>query len=125
MTDETPFDATLRRVRELRNEQDDEAPVYPTPYAFERVMALLNGAFLLSKARPFPRAVACTWEDGSIFLYWIARDHVLHVRVGAAENRSCYIYHREGDDFDIDRDVTPENLARWIDWYAGVDDKEA
>lgn len=111
------FDLVTSRVASLLQEDDNE--YLPTPETVRRALQLLNDA------RPrvhtnFPRATAATDSAGGVNVIWSSPTKELRLAISARADGAGYIYHEQGDDFAIDRDVSAGNLARWLRWFSDV-----
>ena len=113
---EREFNIVLSRILQLQLEEDD---LRPTGYAFQTALALVVEANRVLRGN-FARASAAVDEDGSISLYWRKPARNIELNIPAQSQGKHYIYHREGTEHGVERNVTADALAHWIEWFMSV-----
>ncbi len=111
------FSTTISRVQDLTHAEDEDET--PAQYALSSALDYLyqTQQFL---ALDFPKGATTVGDDGSIDLYWRKPGRAVQLMIPADDRRTVSVYHRDGSDYGIDKDVTPETLARWLEWFAGA-----
>ncbi len=104
------YEATTSEVRELLDQEGDGI----TDYALTATLRLLSTANQLVQ-REFPHGYVVSDENGGIRIEWIGAGREVRLMMPGARDGKHYIYHEAGNDFDA-VDVSPANLAQWLDW---------
>jgi hypothetical protein len=108
------FSMTVSRVQGLAHVEDEDET--PTPHALSSALHFLSRTkqFL---AHTFPRGAATVSDDGVIDVYWRKPGRTVQLMIPADERRTTSVYHRDGSDYGLDKDATPETLAHWLEWF--------
>lgn len=117
------------RILALRDEEADESylaeyAVGPSDYAVSTAIRLLDGA-CDTLAPPFPELAAATDGEGGIQIYWVNAPlkRKVQLLVPGQAGEQMYIYHQSemgiDAEHDVERQVTPELLAKRLKWLAG------
>lgn len=61
-----------------------------------------------------------TDHDGGIRIVWENNTRFLELVVPYESNAAAYLYHSEGDNFSLDRDLKPQTLRKRFDWLRGL-----
>lgn len=109
----------LERVNNLVQEAEEDEAVPPSEHALAEARRLLRDSFPLVRST-FPRASAASDGRGWIHLYWRTVDRMVQLTVPADMGRPPFIYHSSGNEYDVEKPITPERLALWIDWFANA-----
>lgn len=110
---EEEFNTVISRVSHLPLEEDD---LHPTEYALSTALAIIYEANVILKG-VFARAAVAVDEDGSIIFYWKSPRRNLNLTIPAHASGTSHIYHREGNEYGGERNVSAATLARWLRWY--------
>lgn len=111
------FDLVLSCVAQLPQEDGEDDPEGgPTEHAIGTAVRLLAEARPLV-AGPFPRASTATTEERGIHVYWRKPNRTLQLSVPAGEQGTGFVYHREGQHYASERNVSAPLLAEWIRWF--------
>lgn len=123
VTNESNFQITKNRLLELLQEEDedDDGFLKPTPCAFDRAWNLLESVSEIMKEQ-FPKAWVSTDDRGGIRVTWSKLEVDAEVRLvcGATPESQTYIYHEQGSEYDIVRQVSVSSLAYWLKWLNQV-----
>jgi hypothetical protein len=99
------------------DETDDYGMLSPSEYAFTTTWELLVAA-AGELSCPFPRAAVSTDSEGGIRVQWIRPERQVRLVIPNVESGRHYIYHEEGDQYDVEPSVSATSLARWLAWIA-------
>jgi len=113
------FDTVLERVANLVQEAEEDGAVSPSDHAMAETRRLLRATFS-SIDFIFPRASAMSDGRGWVHLYWRKADRMVQLVVPADSSQLAYIYHSDGEDYDVDPGVTASKLLLWLDWFANA-----
>src|SRR5262249_8565369 len=105
----------LGRLESLLDEEetDDYGVLRPTEYAFNTAWELLVGASH-EMTGSFPRASVSTDSEGGIRVQWLRPERQVRLVIPSVEGKRQYIYHEEGDRYDLEETVSASTLARWL-----------
>jgi hypothetical protein len=112
----------LERLASLldEDETDDYGVLSPSEYAFTTTWNLLVAA-AREMSCSFPRAAVSTDSEGGIRVQWIRPERQVRLVIPTVEGKRHYIYHEEGDQYDVEPSVSATTLARWLSWLAEHD----
>jgi hypothetical protein len=102
------------------DETDDYGVLSPSEYAFTTTWNLLV-ATAGEMSCSFPRAAVSTDSEGGIRVQWIRPARQVRLVIPNVEARRHYIYHEEGNQYDVEPDVSATALAGWLSWIAEHD----
>jgi hypothetical protein len=107
-----------RLLKLLQEEEDEDGLLKPTPYAFDKTWNLLKGASKSMKEK-FPKAWVTTDGKGGIRLTWSNPDAKTEIRLicGATLENQTYIYHEQGNEYDVVEYVSASSLSYWLTWF--------
>ncbi len=111
------LEVVIERVNRLVQEAEEDEAVPPTDYAVTETRQLLRAAFPFVHST-FPRASAASDGRGWVHLYWQMDDRMVQLTVPSDSSRRAFIYHSDGDNYDVEKPATPRRLAKWLDWFA-------
>jgi hypothetical protein len=101
------------------NEEDDYGILRPTHYAVRTTSQLILNSGLQSRKR-IPYAAVTSDDAGGVRIEWYWHNRELRLIVPASKDGQSYIYHEGDGAHNIDRRVSANTLARWLDWLANV-----
>ncbi len=109
---------TVARVQGLLdvidNDEDYKRPNEHTVYTAINWLDLAY--FQLDKT--VPKGAAAVDEDGGIRIYWQSPTRNVQLAIPNTRGAKPWIYHQEGKEYSLDREVSPEKLAYWLNWLA-------
>jgi len=116
LTSRAAFQTTVARVLELLEADDDDTarPDEYTVYIAARWLYLTY--FQMDKT--FPKGAAAIDEEGGIRIYWQSPTRNVQLAIPNEPSAKPWIYHQEGQEYSLDREVSPEKLAYWLNWLA-------
>ncbi|MDQ2809852.1 MAG: hypothetical protein M3Z04_23485 [Chloroflexota bacterium] len=118
LTSRVAFQTTVTRVLDLLEADDNEAdykrPNVHTVAAAER---WLNLAYA-QMDQTFPKGAAVADEEGGVRIYWQSPKRNVQLVIPDKPGAKPWIYQQEGKDYSLDREVSPEKLAYWLNWLA-------
>ena len=117
----TNYHTVRSRIQAMLHGADDEDcdTLRLTADAALVAMRLLDEAYPLVQGH-FPLGAAVIDEGGGVNVYWLDTERRVELAFPIGVGDPGFIYHQEGRDFAIDRDISPHNLATWLRWFARV-----
>lgn len=116
-------DLEILRVRLCRlreEEEDEEAGIFPpSEAALSRAWNLIREV-AAATAQPLPVAAATDDGHNGVYLYWRKPDRTVQLIVPAAMDQPASLYHRNGWDYAVERDVVAADVARWLAWFTSA-----
>ncbi len=109
------YNITIERVRGLTQLEDEEDA--PSPDVLSLAIEFL-AQVKTSLYEQFPKGATAVRDDGSVDVYWRQPGRIVQLTVPAQQDHTLSVYHREGDKHGTDTAVSPETLARWLEWFA-------
>lgn len=105
----------LSELDVLENETEiyDEDCIKPTPYAFARLRELLKQS-AGSKMFAFPSGTVYPDGSGALRAEWMRSNLEVALVVFPEESDQHYIFYKEGQKYNGDYKVTPENLSIYL-----------
>ncbi len=108
----------LSGLNELRKDDYDEDFLAPTEHAYTSARNFMLAAFeSLEYALPIPFYVPD--GEGGIRVEWVNGTRELGLICAASESRESYLYHEDGDVYDVDEPVTDTILISRLRWLIG------
>lgn len=105
------FRATLQKVVELMDEEDDDDR--PTLYAHQRASKILKDTAEIIGMR-FPKALATTGPSQGVRLLWQSGGCEVRLVVGGSVTNKSYIYWRDDLRSGVSHETNPELLAVYL-----------
>lgn len=110
---------TLKRLVALleEDETDEYGILQPSQSAFKLAMRLVVDTYEVM-GESFPRASVSTDDKGGIRLTWSKQSAEREVRLvcPADAEQKAYLYHEQGDNYALERDITQSILVQWLEW---------
>lgn len=110
----------LSEMKELLSEEDDD--FRPTTYALHKAFHLIIETALQMQATQASFPYGFPYGDGEqgIRIEWENPPRDVRLRIPAQETAREYIYHKEGQQHDIEEPASPDSLSRWLGWLIGT-----
>ena len=105
---------TVVRVQDLLEAGDDDT-TQPDEYTVYRAARWLYLTYF-QMDKTFPKGAAAADENGGIHIYWQSWTRNVQLAVPDEPGAEPWIYHQEGKEYSLDREVSPEKLAYWLNW---------
>jgi hypothetical protein len=106
---------TSGRLRDVLKDEydleDDYTP--PTEYAIGKALSIISGTNFKMK-RNFPLGSVSADGMGGIRIQWQWPNQEVRLVIPARPGGREYIYHEQGDTYATEKEVTPKNLANWL-----------
>lgn len=113
---EQAFESIKERLSIISSEEDEEDFTYkPSELALELVSKLVKLGYLLSSGKIVRPLIAADGQGGLKF-DWRTPEKEIRLFIPAKNNRTPYLYHREGVEDDIVNDPSGDILAFWLTW---------
>ena len=116
-----PFLSDLERQFDLAvQDAGENSETLPTRHAACSALGLLWKAKQIVHSSMLPRNGTLYGDgEGGLRLEWV--NGVRHLRLVIHWNSSVrdYLYHQEGNDYDVETDLSPANLGGWLRWLTG------
>jgi hypothetical protein len=104
---------TLERLSAPRYEEDEDER--PSAWAFDTTSRLVHDAGAVL-AGDFPPGAISSDGAGRLRVEWKYSARQLRLVVPAGADGKSYIYHQDGGNFGIVKDLTAASLAGWLTW---------
>jgi hypothetical protein len=112
------FSLVISRVISLLQDKDETRP---TDYALKTVLEILFEAQrLVNRNYGFPRASVSSDDEGAINVHWRTPTRKVQLGIPSAEQGRLFIYHREGDKYNFEYNVSGQSLANWLNWFSAA-----
>lgn len=96
------------------DEYDDEF-LRPSAYAFDKSNLLLTKVSHILSGLPGGGYVS-TDGAGGIRIEWSVGEKNVRLIIAESQSGKSYIYHEAGSIYDVDRDISPKSVSKWLDW---------
>jgi hypothetical protein len=110
------FQSIKERLVVISEEEDEEDFTYKSSeYALDLVSKIIMTGYLLSSGQIIKPLIAVDGQGGLKF-DWRAPDKEVRLFIPARDNRTPYLYYREGKEDNIINNPDGKTLANWLTW---------
>lgn len=103
------------RLFELTQDEYDEEFLTPTNFAYQSILKFLDELSNSStKILPLPNFIPD--GEGGIRAEWEIRDRELRLVCPAKPDWKSYLYHEEGDSYNVEKDLKVGTFIKWFSW---------
>jgi len=110
------FALVVSRVAELQHQDEEDEIGGATEYAVKTTLRLLTDTAPLAGAA-FSRASASTTVERGVHVYWKRAGRTLQLSIPSSESGAAFIYHRHGQEYAVETNISAHMLANWLYWF--------